>query len=125
VPNIRGFRQLRVYQMAFTVAMEAFHLSKRFPAEERYALTSQVRRCTRSVCSSLAECWRKRAYPKHFISKLTDAESEAEEGRVWLQFAYECGYIELAEARKLDATLNSVIAQLVAMKTDPQSWTIH
>ncbi len=83
--NIRGFRELRVYQNAFEAAMEIFEITKTFPPEERYSLTDQIRRSSRSVCSNLGEAWRKRRYPAHFVSKISDAEMEADETRVWLE----------------------------------------
>ncbi|MBA3316038.1 MAG: four helix bundle protein [Planctomycetaceae bacterium] len=92
--QINSFRKLEVYQVAFEREMDIFELLKSFPAEEKYSLTDQMRRCSRSVCSNIAEGWRKRRHPAHFISKLIDAESEAEETRVWLQFASRCGYLE-------------------------------
>lgn len=85
--RINAARDLDVYKSTFERAMEIFELSKTFPAEERYSLTDRIRRCSRSVCANIAEAWRKRRYPNHFLSKLTDAQSEAEETRVWLQFA--------------------------------------
>jgi four helix bundle protein len=100
--NIRSYRELRVYQAAFTAAMRLFELTKSFPAEERFSLVDQIRRSSRSVCANLAEAWRKRRYEAHFVSKLTDAESEAEETRVWLEFATRCGYLEARLALDLD-----------------------
>ena len=80
--NIRSYRELRVYQAAFEAAMQIFELTKSFPAEERFSMTDQMRRASRSVCSNIAEAWRKRRYEAHFVSKLSDAETEAEETRV-------------------------------------------
>lgn len=88
----KGFKDLKVYQMAYEVSMKIFELSKSFPPEEKYALTDQVRRSSRSVCSNIAEAYRKRAYPKHFSSKITDADGEASETSVWLDYARDCGY---------------------------------
>ena len=84
--HITSYKQLRVYQAAMDAAMRIFQLSKRFPAEERYSLTDQIRRASRSVCSNIGESWRKRRYRAAFISKLSDSETEAEETRVWLEF---------------------------------------
>lgn len=83
--NIRSYKDLRVYQAAMDAAMRIFEISKRFPPEERYSLTDQMRRSSRSVCSNLGEACRKRRYPAHFVSKLSDSEGEAEETRVWLR----------------------------------------
>lgn len=80
--NIRSYKELRVYQSAMDAAMEVFELSKGFPVEERYSLTDQIRRSSRSVCANIGEAWRKRRYPAHFASKLSDAETEAEETRI-------------------------------------------
>jgi four helix bundle protein len=87
-----GFRGLKAYKMAYQLAIQIFHISKQFPAEERYSLTDQIRRSSRSVCSNVAEGYRKRLYPKHFVSKLTDADGECSETTVWLDFAHDCGY---------------------------------
>lgn len=84
---IRTYRELRVYQAARDAAMRIFELTKRFPAEERYEMVAQMRGSSRSVCTNTAEAWRKRRYPAHFVSKLSDAEGEAEETRVWLEFS--------------------------------------
>ena len=88
-----GFRDLKVYKLAFRLAMEIFHESKKFPPEERYSLTDQIRRASRSVPGNIAEGYRKRRYAKMFISKMADADGEATETQVWVDFAYECGYL--------------------------------
>jgi four helix bundle protein len=85
--------ETKVYKMAFELAMRIFHISKQFPKEEIYSLTDQVRRSSRSVCSSLAEAHRKRLYPAHFVSKISDADMENAETQTWLQFALACKYI--------------------------------
>ncbi len=91
---MRGrFKELKVYQMAYDLAMEVFYISKNFPKEETYSLTDQIRRASRSVCSNIAEAYRKRIYPKHFVSKITDADSEASETMVWIDFSKDCKYI--------------------------------
>ncbi len=84
---IRNHTELEVYQMSFALAMQIFEESKRFPMEERYSLTDQIRRSSRSVCANLAEAWRKRRYENAFIAKLSDSEAEAAETQVWLAFA--------------------------------------
>ena len=89
----KGFKDLNVYNLAFETAMEIFNVSKRFPVEEKYSLTDQIRRSSRSVCANIAEGYRKRIYPKHFTSKMTDADAEASETCVWLDFANDCDYI--------------------------------
>ena len=87
------YKQLKAYQKAFELAMNIFELSKAFPKEERFALTDQMRRSSRSVCANFAEGYRKRLYPKHFIAKLSDADMENSESQVWLDFAFACNYI--------------------------------
>ena len=90
---VKHFRELRVYQDAFGAAMTIFQLSRSWPQEERYALTDQIRRASRSVPANIAEAWRKRRYPAHFTNKLSDADSETAEIQVWLDFAHSCGYL--------------------------------
>ena len=88
-----NFRNLTAYKKAFALAMEIFQVSKKFPPEERYSLTDQVRRSSRSVCASIGEAYRKRQYPAHFASKSSDADAENSETRVWLDIAKACKYI--------------------------------
>lgn len=88
-----GFRDLLVYQKGFSLAMEIYELIKSFPSEEKYGLSSQIRNSSRSVCSNIGEGYRKRRYPAHFISKISDADMENTETQVWLDFALECKYI--------------------------------
>jgi len=123
--NIRSYRELRVYQAAMDAAMRIFELSKRFPAEEKFSLTDQIRRCSRSVCSNIGEAWRKRRYPAHFVSKLSDSEGEAEETRVWLEFASRCNYITEQEAKELDETYDRILSQLVKMISGHEQWVIR
>jgi four helix bundle protein len=123
--NIRSYRELNVYQAAFEAAMRVFELSKHFPVEERYSMVDQIRRSSRSVCASIGEAWRKRRYKAHFVSKLSDAESEASETRVWLEFALRCGYLNEVQFGELDDTYDKVIAQLVRMLSAPEQWSIR
>jgi four helix bundle protein len=123
--NIRSYRELRVYQNAFELAMEIFEITKTFPAEEKYSMVDQMRRSSRSVCANLAEAWRKRRYPAHFVSKLSDCETEAEETRVWLEFSNRCGYISEEKINDLDARYDLAIGQLVKMISEPEKWTIR
>ena len=90
---LRGFRDLRVYQLAYKLALEIFEETKKFPKEERYSLSDQIRRSSRSVAANIAEGFRKRQYRNMFVSKLADADAEATETQVWLDFALDCGYI--------------------------------
>ena len=123
--NIRSYKELKVYQAAMETAMKIFALSKMFPGEERFSLTDQMRRSSRSVCANIAEAWRKRRYPAHFVSKLSDAESEAEETRVWIEFAFRCGYATKTQAEDLDDCYDKILGQLVRMISEPEQWTIH
>ena len=88
------FKKLIVYKKAFQLAMEIYSISKNFPKDEKYSLTDQIRRSSRSVCANIAEAYRKRQYIRHFISKLTDSDAENSETIVWLDFALECNYLE-------------------------------
>src|SRR5512145_824743 len=121
---IRSYQELAVYQKAFEQAMRIFEITKRFPKEERYSLTDQIRRASRSVCSNIGEAWRKRRYCAAFISKLSDSETEAEETRVWLEFSWRCGYIAKWEADELDAQYDRILKQLVCMIDRPEQWLI-
>ncbi len=123
--NIRSYRELRVYQSAFDLAMEIFEMTKLFPVEEKYSMVDQMRRSSRSVCSNIAEAWRKRRYPAHFVSKLSDSEGEAEETRVWLEFSLRCKYISETKFTDMDSRYDLVIGQLVKMISEPQNWTIR
>jgi four helix bundle protein len=91
--NIRSFKELRVWQNAMNLAMRIFELTKRFPPQERYSLTDQFRRASRSVAANAAEAWRKRRYPAAFVAKLNDAESEAAETQTWIEVSRRCGYL--------------------------------
>lgn len=115
---------LEVYQRAFAAAMEAFRLSKTFPPEEKYSLTDQGRRSSRSVAANISEAWRKRRYPASFVSKLNDAEGEAAETQTWLQFAVECGYANAETTRGIYAEYDSIIAMLVNMQNHPEQWCL-
>src|SRR6266545_7026629 len=110
--SIRSHKELRVYQAAIEAAMRIFEITKRFPAEERFSMVEQIRRSSRSVCSNIGEAWRKRRYPAHFISKLSDSEGEAEETRVWGEIAERCRYLTSPEAAELDRTYNQILSQL-------------
>ena len=123
--NIRSYRELRVYQAARDAAMIIFKLTKTFPPEEKYAMVDQMRRSSRSVCTNIAEAWRKRRYPAHFKSKLSDSEGEAEETRVWLEFALLCGYFDKAPFQDLDDRYDKILGQRVNMITNADQWTIR
>ncbi|HBY67688.1 MAG TPA: diversity-generating retroelement protein bAvd family protein [Flavobacteriaceae bacterium] len=93
-----SFKTLKAYQIGFDLAMEIFEISKSFPKEEKYSLTDQIRRSSRSVCANISEAYRKRKYEKHFISKLTDSDAETQ---TWLEFAQKCEYINLDTKKRL------------------------
>ena len=122
--HIQSYKELRVYQAAMQAARRIFELSKSFPAGEKYSLTDQIRKASRSVCSSIGEAWRKRRYRALFISKLSDSEGEAEETRVWLEISLNCGYRSNADASDLDQKYDRILAQLVNMIDHPEQWVI-
>ncbi len=122
--KILTHRDLEVYRKAFEAAMEIFELSKAFPKEETYFLTDQIRRCSRSVCGNIAEGWRKRLYRAAFRAKLSDAESEAPETQVWLEFAAQCKYMDRDRAAALYQTYHAIIGTLVGMRNHPQTWLL-
>ena len=115
---------LEVYRLAFAAAMAVFESSKRFPKEETYSLTDQMRRSSRSVCANLAEAWRKRRYEAAFVSKLGECEAEAAETQTWVQFSVECGYLDRAAATQLYKDYDHIIAMLVRMITNAGQWTL-
>ncbi len=124
----RCFRDLVVYQRARAVARHIFELSKEFPKEERYSLTDQGRRASRSVGAQIAEAWGKRRYEKHFISKLTDADSEQLETQHWLETAFDCGYISeeqrdslCRDLRRIGGMLNSMIGKAASFCNSDRS----
>ncbi len=122
--RINSYRELRMFQLGMEGAMKIFHLSKRFPSEERYSLTDQIRRSSRSVCSNIAEAWRKRRYEGAFVAKLSDAETEACETQVWIEFCQRCDYLDAKTCAELDDAYDHITAQLVKMVDDSGKWLI-
>jgi len=122
--QIHSAKDLIVYQKAFTVAMAIYEISKHFPAEERYALTSQIRRSSRSVCMNLREAWAKRRYELHFISKLTDCDGENEETDTSLDFALACGYISDDTHQELSGANLEVARMLNSMIRSPEKFVL-
>lgn len=118
-------RDLEVYGKAFDAAVLIFELSQKFPKEETYSLTDQIRRSSRSVCTNVAEAWRKRRYKRAFISKLSDAESEAAETQVWLDFAVRFRYLDTQTVDALYVTYDEIIKTLVGMIRHADSWTFE
>ena len=123
--SVRHFRDLDVYQNALATGLRVYKLTKRFPAEEKYSLTDQIRRSSRSVCANIAEVWRKRRYQAAFVSKLSDAESEAAETQVRIEFAMRHSYISEVEFREIDSAYERILGQLVKMIEQPEKWLIR
>jgi len=117
--RLHGHRDLKVYQFAYSLAMHIFQHSKTFPQDERYSLTSQIRRSSRSVPANIAEGFRKRQYPSMFVSKLADSDAEATETQVWLDFAKDCGYLSAEHHKELVARYEEVGRMLHAMIDHP------
>ena len=122
--KIRDHNDLDVFKMGFKSAMKIYELSKNFPKEEKYSLTDQIRRSSRSVAANIAEAFRKRRYPKAFVSKLLDSEAEAAETQVWLKFAFECDYIDKKTCDILVQQYDYIIGKLVNMARKPENWTL-
>lgn len=121
---INSHRELKVYKLAFSNAMRIYQLSKTFPKEEIYSLTDQIRRSSRSVCSNIAEAFRRRKYPKSFSSKLNESEAEAAETQNWLNFASECKYISAESYKDIDKEYENILGMLVNMQKHPEKWSI-
>jgi four helix bundle protein len=121
--TLRGYRDLKVYELAFKLAMEIFNLSKTFPQEERYSLTSQLRRSSRSVAANIAEGFRKRQYPNMFLSKLADADAEATETQVWLDFALGCGYLSAEDQQRLVSGYAEIGKMIGSMMKTPERFS--
>lgn len=119
---MRGHRDLKVYQLAYSLAMEIFHISKQFPKEEVYSLTDQIRRSSRSVAVNIAEGFRKRQYPKMFVNKLSDSDGEATETQVWLDFALDCGYMTADLHETLTGKYQEVGRMLGSMMASPEKF---
>jgi four helix bundle protein len=121
---IRTHKNLKAYQKAFDAAMQIFELSKNFPKEERFSLTDQIRRSSRSVCANLAEAWRKRRYVAAFIAKLNDSEAEAAETKTWIDFAVKCNYLDTETGEQLSNTYDEILAILVKVINNPEPWLL-
>ena len=124
VVRLNTAKELDVYKKAYSLSMDIFEISKTFPKEERYALTDQIRRSSRSVCLNLREAWAKRRYEAHFISKLTDCDGENSETDSSLDFARDCGYISLKEHQKLTGQNREVGRMLGSIINNPNSFII-
>jgi four helix bundle protein len=122
--KITSHRELEVYRRTFDTAMQIFEVSKKFPREETYSLTDQIRRSSRSVCANLAEAWRKRRYEAAFIAKLSDVEAEAAETQTWLQFAVSCGYLSIDAGKELEDVYEKILGTIVGMINHADSWIL-
>jgi len=120
-----GFKSLKVYQLSYKLAMEIYYLTKSFPKEEMYSLSDQIRRSSRSVCANIAEGYRKRKYPKHFSSKMTDADGECSETMIWLDFAKDCKYTAEAKHKELHDQYLEVGRMLGSMAENPLKFVPH
>ena len=122
--KINSYKDLRVYNNAMEAAMKIFELSKAFPAEEKYSLTDQMRRASRSVCSNIGEAWRKRVNQATFNARLNDSESLACATQVWIEFARKCGYLKDEISNELDSAYDQILGQLFKMIRESDKWTI-
>jgi four helix bundle protein len=122
--GVRSVKELTVYTKAYELSMRIFQACKRFPKDEMYALTSQIKRSSRSVCMNLRETWAKRRYPPHFICKLTDCDGENSETDTSLDYAKDCGFITAEEHRELTSLSSEVGRMLGAMINNPDSFLI-
>ncbi len=119
---VKNYTDLYVYQLAFSSAMIICKISKAWPAEEKYSLTDQIRKSSRSVCGNIAEAWRKRRYCAHFVSKMSDADTEAAETEVWLDFAHSCEYLLDKDYVELKDNYDHICRMLTIMMDDAKSW---
>jgi four helix bundle protein len=120
--RIETYRDLNVYKKAFELQQEIFTITKGFPTEERYSLTDQIRRCSRSIGANIAESWQKRRYVAHFVSKLSDADGELAETQHWLDTSLGCGYITVQEHRRLLQRCKEIGKMLGKMMQEPEKW---
>lgn len=120
--SLQGYKDLKVFQKAYETAMEIYYLSKEFPKEEKYSLTDQIRRSSRSVCANIGEGFRKRTYPKHFVSKLSDSDAECAETMIHLSFAKDCGYLNEENYDKLTENYVQIGKMLGSMMRSPEKF---
>ncbi len=119
---LQGYKDLKVYRSAYSLAMEIFQDTKTFPKDERFSLTDQIRRSSRSVAANIAEGYRKRRYPNMFVSKMADADAEATETQVWLDFAQDCGYLSKQQRNQLFAGYEEIGKMLGGMMANPEKF---
>lgn len=123
--QINSAKDLNVYKKAYSFSMTVSRESKNWPAEERYSLTDQIRRSSRSVCANLREAWAKRRYEAHFVSKLTDSDAENSETDTWLDYAHDCGYIDIKRHEELTNECATVGAMLGKMLNNPKPFLVR
>lgn len=121
---INSAKELKVYKVAYELAMEIYFISNQWPKEEIYSLTNQIRRASRSICANLREAWSKRRYEAHFISKLTDSDAENSETDTWLDFAADCGYLNEEDHKHLTGKCSEVGKMLGAMLKEPNKFLL-
>jgi len=121
---IRHHWELDVYKLSVEAAMDIFRLSKRWPKEEMYSLTDQIRRSSRAVSAAIAEAWRRRKYEAVFVNKLSEAEGEAAETQTWLEYAVKCEYLDRKEGARLFRTYDRILGKLVKMGNEPEKWIL-
>src|SRR5258706_16092260 len=122
---IRHHWELEVYKLSVEAAMDIFRASKKWPKEEMYSLTDQIRRSSRSVSGQIAEAWRRRKYENVFVNKLNESEGEAAETQVWFEYAVRCGYISAKEGRALHRLYDNILGKLVNMGNNPEAWILR
>jgi len=122
--NYRGYKDLKVYQLAYKLAMDIFEITKSFPKEEKYSLIDQIRRSSRSIPTNISEAWKKRIYPKMFVSKIADAFGEAGETEVWLDFSKDSGYLQIEKYEELVSGYDEVNRMLHGMIEKPEKFCI-
>lgn len=122
--QIKSPKELVVYQKAYALAMEIFRISKNWPAEEKFSLIDQIRRCSRSACANLREAWAKRRYEAHFVNKLSDSDAENGETDTWLDFAKDCAYLSASDHSRLVNECREVGAMLGSMISNPKSFLL-
>lgn len=120
--NYRGYKDLKVFQLSYKLAMDIFQITKTFPKEERYSITDQVRRSSRSTAANIAEAWKKRIYPKMFVSKIIDAAGEAGETEVWLDIAKDAEYLSVGKYEELSEGYDEVNRMLYGMAEKPEKF---
>ncbi len=117
-----GYKDLKVFRLSYKLAMDIFEITKTFPKEERYSLVDQIRRSSRSIPSNISEAWKRRFYPKMFVSKIIDAAGEAGETEVWLDFSKDCGYLPVESYENLSSGYDEVNRMLYGMMDKPEKF---